>query len=257
MKLSLLLALSLSASICAAQGKSKAQVPAAPELTMREKAIAESQSESKKQVSASDAQVSGMLTLKDPRPEVVTRSWSYFAAFTGQAFQAEGTVSKEGSGVFNLGNNSQTFMPGLELGVISTPLQTKALLWKFGVRAKAGFTSQETDVKLESGYEINDARLNTTVFSGGPVVAMSWDRFDWLSLTVSPQFGTVIYTQSSSNDFAAFSKQASFESWGYGLDVALSKKWSVFTEYSQKSLKGSNEIALQRDNFELGTKVTW
>ncbi|KHD87488.1 MAG: hypothetical protein OM95_14395 [Bdellovibrio sp. ArHS] len=224
---------------------------------MREKAIQEAQSESKNQVSASDAQVSGMLTLKDPRPEVVTRPWSYFAAFTGQTFQAEGNVTKEGAGTFNLANNSQTFMPGIELGVLSHPLQTKALLWKFGLRAKAGFSSQETDVQLQSGYDIDDARLNTMIFSGGPLLTLSWEQLQWLSLTVSPQFGSVNYTQSSSNDFAAFSKQAGFESWGYGLDFAFSKKWSVFTEWSQKNLKGSNEIALQRDNFELGTKVTW
>lgn len=260
MKLSLLLLVSLFSAICAAAPAKKSSVTVAPtpELSLREKALAEAKAEGlQERAVASDAQVSGMLTLKDPRPEVVTRPWNYFAAFTAQMFQAEGTATKEGSGTFDLGKNERTVMPGLELGVMSIPWQTKAVLWKFGLRAKAGFASQGTDIALDSGYAIDDARLNTTMFSGGPVVALSSERLQWLSLTFSPQYGTLSYTQTSSNDFAAFSKSAAFNSMSYGLDFAVSKKWSLFTEWSQRNLNDSSEIALQKDGFELGTKITW
>ncbi|MEK2644571.1 hypothetical protein [Bdellovibrio sp. BCCA] len=261
MKLSLLLVVTLFTVVCGAAPagkKSSAPATSAPELSLKEKALAESKiDERQEKAAASDAQVSGMLTLKDPRPEVVTRPWKYFAAFSGQMFQAEGTATKQGSGTFDLSKNDSTVMPSLELGVMSVPFQTKAVLWKFGVRGKAGFASQSVDATLASGYKIDDARLNTTMFSVGPMIAVSWERLAWLSFTLSPQYGTLSYTQTSSDDFAAFSKSAGFHAMGYGLDFAISNKWSLFTEWSQRNLNDSSEIALQKDNFELGTKVTW
>ncbi|WII71297.1 hypothetical protein QJS83_12575 [Bdellovibrio sp. 22V] len=255
MKWSFLLAVTLLSAVCSAQS-SKTKI-AAPAPTLREQALAENEIKGEQKAVASDAQVSGMLTLQDPRPEIITRSWKYFAALSAQSFQAEGVTSKEGAGTFDLGKNSQTVMPALELGVMSPSLQTKALLWKLGVRAKAGFASQGTDVTLDSGFKVDDARLNSTLFSGGLLLSMQWERLAWLSLTVSPQMGSVNYTQTSANDFATFSKQAGFNSIGYGLDIALTNKWSLFTEWTQRDLKDNKDIALQRDNFELGTKVTW
>jgi len=258
MKRSLLLLITLFAAVCGAETKKSTAKMPAPELSLREKALAETVvSEKSEKNAASDAQVSGMLTLKDPRPEVITRSWKYFVGFTAQSFQAEGLASKEGSGTFDLGKNDSTFMPGVELGFITSPWQTKAVLWKVGLRAKAGFASQSTDVVLDSGYKIDDARLNTTIFSGGPILAVQWERWRWLSLTLSPQLGSVIYAQTSSNEFASFSKQAGFNSMSYGLDFAFSEKWSLFTEWSQRTMRDSTEIALQKDSFELGTKITW
>ncbi|WP_374035089.1 hypothetical protein ACES2I_04580 [Bdellovibrio bacteriovorus] len=244
MKWGFLLAVIFSSAICNAQ-------------SLRDMAVAEAKYDGLAKQSATDAQVSGMLTLKDPRPEIITRSWKYFAGFSVQSFQPEGIATKDGSGSFDMSENGTTVMPGLELGVMSPALQTKALLWKLGLRAKGGFASQSANVKLDSGYEIDDARLNTIMFSAGPVVSLGWERLPWLSLNVSPQFGNISYTQSSSNDFATFSKSGAYESMNYGVDVMLGKKWSVFTEWSQRTLKDNNEIALQKDNFELGTKVTW
>ncbi len=244
MKWGLLFSTLLFSAICGAE-------------SLRTKALAEAANiPGQNQKSASDAQT-GMLTLQDPRPEIITRSWKYSVAFTLQQFQAEGRATKDGTGTFDLGKNGQTVMPGVEIGVLTAPMATGPVQWKLGAKGKASFASQETEVVLDSGYKINDVRLNTTLLSAGPVVAVNWDRINWLSLTVSPQFGTMSYAQASSNDFANFSKSASYASWNYGLDFALSKKWSVFTEWSQRSLNDNNEIALQKDNFELGTKISW
>lgn len=244
MKWGLLISVLFSSVVCSA-------------LSLKQQAVAEAKFEGLEKATATDAQVQGMLTLKDPRPEIITRSWKYSAALSVQSFQPEGFASKEGSGTFDLGQNGSTAMPGLELGVLSPAFSTKQVLWKVGLRAKGSLASQETSVTLDSGYEINDARLNTTLFSGGPVLNVSWDRLSWLSLNVSPQIGSLSYTQTSSNDFATFSKTGSFNSMTYGLDFLIGSKWSVFTEWTQRSLKDSSEIALQKDNFELGTKVTW
>lgn len=262
MKWTLFITVTLFTMLCGASPKKakNTETTSTPtELSLKQMALAETApvEGQQTQTSATDAQVSGMLTLKDPRPEVVTRSWTYFAGLTAQTFQAEGRVSKEGSGIFNLAESNQSIMPGLELGFMTRAFQTQALLWKFGLRGKAALSTQAYNVILASGYKIDDARLNTTLFSGGPLVSLQWGRFQWLAFTFSPQFGTVNYTQTSSNDFAKFSKQAGFEAFSYGLDFAVGKSWSVFTEWSQRTLKDNTEIALQKDNFELGTKVTW
>lgn len=225
--------------------------------TLKERALIEAKIEGLSKKSASDAQVSGMLKLKDPRPEVVTRPWDYFMAFSGQRFQAQGVAQKYGVGSYDLGKNSATLMPGFEVGVLSHSLSTRMVSWKLGLRAKASIASQETQLNLQSGYKIDDARLNTTLLSVGPHINLQWERINWLSLTLSPQFGSLNYTQTSSNDFAAFSKQAGFQSIGYGLDFNFGNKWSIFTEWNQRSLKETQEIALQNDSFELGTRITW
>ncbi len=249
MKWGLLLSVLLFSAVGVAANSSK--------KSLMEMALAEAKFEGLQKSSATDAQVTGMLNLHDPRPEVVTRRWKYFAGFTLQNFNSAGYATKEGSGTFDLNNNDATVMPGLELGVMSPSMQTKAALWKLGLRGKASLASQEPTVKLATGYEVGDARLNTTMLSVGPAIALAWERLPWLSLTFSPQYGNLSYTQTSSNDFATFSKSAAYESMSYGVDIRLGPQWSVFTEWSQRNLKDDSEIALQKDNFELGTKVTW
>lgn len=252
MKLSLFLSsIFISSTLLAAPA------PSASVVSLKQKALNESKMDGLAKASATDAQVPGMLTLKDPRPEVVTRPWSYFAALSGQMFKPQGVAQKSGSDSFDLNKSSSTFMPGLEIGVISLPLQTKSIIWKLGLRAKAGMTSQATDLTLSSGFRIEDARLNSTLFSAGGLFSVQWEGLNWLALTFSPQYGSLTYTQTSANEFATFSKQAGFESMGYGLDFALNRKWSLFTEWTQKSIQDKGEIALQKDNFELGTRFTW
>jgi hypothetical protein len=225
--------------------------------TIREQALAETKIVATAQTSATDAQTTGMLVLKDPRPEILTRSWQYFAGLTAQNFQAEGKATNTTT-TFDLSENGSTFMPGLTLGVMGPEWNLKSVLISVGVRGDASFASQSVTAVLPSGYEAADARLNTTLMSAGPALSLRWDGLRWLGLTFTPQFGNLNYTQTSSNDFAHFSKHASYAALNYGLDFRLTRKWSVFTEWSQRSLRDSQqEIALQKDNFEFGTKVSW
>lgn len=256
-----LAAIILFSSLSHAQSSSKlSTISAAEPASMRDMAMAAAQvTEKKEQKMASDAQVAGgYLTLKDPRPEIVGRAWKYFASLSVQNFQAEGSASNDSAETFDLGKNDSTVMPSIKLGAMTTPWATGPLNWQFGARGQASFASQETSGLLESGYQVDDARLNSTLLSVGPMLALSWQRLAWLSFTVSPQWGNLNYTQSSSNDLAKFSKQASYEALHYGLDFQIGSKWSVFTEYSNRSLRDGNEqVAIQANNFELGTKVQW
>lgn len=228
-------------------------------VSLREQATNEMKVESQNQKTASDAQVSsGMLSLKDPRPEVVTRSWKYFAGFTAENFQPRGKVSTESVGDFNLGNNSSTFMPGLVAGFLTSDIKTGPIAWKLGLRGNAAFSSQGTSLTFQNGYRVDDARLNSTLLAVGPMATLQWEKLQWLSLTFVPQYGTVNYTQTSSNEFARFSKQTGYSALNFGLDFQFAKQWSIFTEYSQRNMRDEHqEIALEKDNFELGTKVTW
>ena len=227
--------------------------------TLREQALAEAKPEIVlAQNSATDAQTTGMLKLKDPRPEIITRSWQYFAGLTAQNFQAQGVVTTDSAAVFDLSKSGETFMPGLTVGVMGPEWNLKSVLISLGGRADGQFSSQSVSAVLPSGYTVDDARLNTTLLSIGPVLGLRHDNLRWLSLTFSPQFGTLNYTQTSSNDYAHFSKTASYLAMNYALDFRLTQKWSIFTEWSQREIRDSHqELALQKDNFELGTKVTW
>ena len=255
-----LAALILFGSFSHAQTAPNPAVTSAPAgLSMREQAMAEAQVTGKQQATATDAQVAGgYLTLKDPRPEIVGRSWKYFASLSLQTFQTEGSISNDSAETFNLGRNDSTVMPSLKLGALTVPWTTGALIWQFGARGQAYFASQQTDGILESGYQVNDTRLNTTLLSVGPEIALSWEGLPRLALTFSPQWGNLNYTQSSANDLAKFSKSAGYEALHYGLDYQIGSKWSVFTEYSTRALRESNEqVAIQANNFELGTTVKW
>ncbi len=228
-------------------------------ISYGEWALAESQIQGTKQDSATDAQVAaGFLSLKDPRPEVVTRSWKYTAGFSLQNFQTMGKATNDAKESFNLDRNDSTVMPGLVAGVIGPDWKTGPVAWKLGAATNLGFATQEVSAIVGTGFIVRDARLNTMLWNVGPSVAMSWEKLSWLSLVVAPQYGGINYTQASSNNLASFSKYAAFQAVSLGLDFSVGTKWSLFTEWSQRDLLGSDDtIAIQNENFALGTKATW
>lgn len=262
MKLLVLSNLLISSLAWSASSKSKMSLKDTANLSsisLRDQAAAEAHAEGQVRKSATDAQVaSAMLSLKDPRPEIITRTWLYFAGFTAQSFQARGSITTDSVGRMDLSQNSSTFMPGLVVGIMSPAMPYSSTQWRLGLRADASFASQNTSITFPSGYTVSDARLNSTLLSVGPTFSLQWQSLPWVALTLTPQYGNIIYTQTASNDFAQFSKQSPYLAWNYGVDFQVAKSWSVFTEYSQRKLLDSKqEIALQNDNFELGTKVTW
>lgn len=254
---SLLITTLLCSSVALAQ---KAEVKKA---SFKELALAEANApydtKAKPATTATDAQLAnGMLTLKDPRPDLETRSWKYFAGLTVQSFQADGKVTSDLQQTFDLSKNGQTAMPGLELGVLSPEMATGDVNWRLGVKGKGAYSSQKSNVTLTSGYEIDDARLNTTLLSVGPVVSASWNRFNWLSLNLGAQYGDLNYTQTSSSEFGQFSKHAGYQAFSYGLGFQITRTWSVSTDWNQRTLKSNTQdLALQKNNFELGTTITW
>lgn len=234
----------------------KTKAPA-PEVSLREQAVTESKNLGPQKNQASEVQMeSGVLALRDPRPMVTTRQWNYFVGVSAQQFQPQGTVASELNS-FDLGKNGQTLMPAVEVGILSKDLRTQAILWNLGVQFKGAFSSQTVEATYQSGAVIDDTRLNSTLLSVGPSVAVRWEGYAWLSLIFTPEFGSLTYTQTSSSQYGKFSKGAGYQALTTGLDFRVGEKWSLFTNYSQRELTGQNQLALQKDNFELGTKVTW
>lgn len=226
--------------------------------SLREVALQESKAIGIKQASATDAQVSGMLSLKDPRPEILTRRFKYMVGFYAQNFQAQGEVDTDLEQSFNLAKNSSTFMPGIEIGLLSAEMMTGPVFWSLGLKGRGSYSSQATGAQLSSGFQVDDARLNTTMLSLGPLVKAGWGRLPWLSFALMPQWGTVNFTQTSANDFAQFSKHSRYEALNYGLHLQVNPTWTLFAEWSERHLVDHSEkLALQKNNFELGAQLAW
>lgn len=227
------------------------------DLSTKQKAILEAKApNAANSLRASDAQVSGMLQLKDPRKEVVTRNWHYFAAFSMQSHQAEGRAIKQDMTTFDLGRNDSTIMPGMEFGVISGNFLYPQMTTNWGFLVKGSLASQPSQIALNSGLKV-DARLNTTLLSTGPVFFAKWNSWDRWAISLSPQIGTISYTQTSSNDFVAFSKSGTYSSVSVGLNYNLSPTWTLLADWTQRTMNGTSDLSLQKDNFEIGTRVIW
>ncbi len=246
-------------SLCFLLGFTASAQKAETSLSMRDKALSESAvSEKESKLSATDAQISGtMLKLDDPTPLTEVRSWKYMAAFTAQQFQAQGIARNDMGQQFNLRGNSQTIMPGVEVGLLSPTWALGQANLTVGAKLKGSYASQSADAVMSSGYIVDDARLNSTLLSAGPTVTLAWERLSWLSLNLGAQFGDLNYTQTSSNEFARFSQHAGYTAYSYGLGFQINRTWSVTTEWNQRSLNSNQTVALQNNNFELGTQITW
>ncbi len=248
--------LALSAPSWAQSSKVNSQVSLTDD-NVRKAAMNETNPSGAKASRASETQVTGMLKLQDPRPEIVNRSWVYFAGFSAQSFQANGRGQNSSGASFNLSENSSTLMPGVELGFLSAPYRQETWGLQGGLRLRASFASQSSPQVLRSGYRVDDARLNSTLWSGGILLRLTSAYAARWSFTVSPQYGVASYTQSSSNDYVDFSQSFAFDSMGYGVDYAFTKTWSLFTEWTQRNARNPGSLALQSDNLELGAKVQW
>ncbi len=214
--------------------------------------------DSQKKSIRTDARIEGMLSLKDPHENVQERGWLYFLQFSLQSFQPAGRAETDFHYTFDLSNNSHTAMPALFFGFENNLFKTDRMTLRWGLGARFGYTSQNAKVVFPSGYSESDARLNTLVLSAAPYVMLSLPSLPSWGFKLGGEFGTLSYTQTSSNDLATFSKQASYRAFVLGLNYSLSKAWGLTFDYSQRKLTDAQQtIAIQRDNFELGSRLIW
>lgn len=206
---------------------------------------------------STDAQFSGILKLKDPRPQIITRDWKYFFAFKFQSLQPMGSVNNKVVGRFDLNKNPRTFHPSLEIG-FSKPIITENLFVNWGLLGQTGFSSQQVQLNFPSGYAApHDTHLNTLTSAVGAKLEWALPKLSSLYFNTSARLGRVSYTQTSLNDMAQFSEAANFLSMGLGVCYDIQDSWQVTLDYNQRKMTQKSDLRIQPENTELGFRVIW
>lgn len=207
--------------------------------------------------SSTDAQFSGILKLKDPRPQIITRDWQYFLGFKIQPMQAQGNVSNSVVGNFDLGNNAPTVHPSLELG-FSKPFPAEDLFVNWGLVGQTGFSTEQVKLTFPSGYSApQDTHLNTLTSSLGAKIEFAAPRLSALYFNTSARLGRITYTQTSLNDLAQFSEAATYLSLSLGSSYNFYENWQVTADYSNRKLNQKSSLKIQTDNIEIGLRAIW
>lgn len=198
---------------------------------------------------------SAILSLEDPRQDIITRKWNYSFSIVAQQFKPQGFAQND-VGTFNLGNNNSVLFPSIGLGFLSNIKEFSGVHIHGGAQALLGYSNQSTSVLFPSGLVEKNARLSSVLFRLKPTLKVNFVRLPWLSALVGGEWGGLNYTQSSSNSLANFSKQAFFTGWSLGLGWNATPKFSIVAQYTNRAIQDQN-LGLQRDNFELGTSFLW
>ena len=266
MKSLFLLAVGLLAShtsAFAANSETKLNTPLneASQSSVRQMALEETAiipTENKKNSTDASGLSTGMLSLKDPHQEINLRNWKYFLTLSAQSFSPRGSTSNDLGTQFNLNDQNSTVMPAIGLGASGNISQNERMNFGWGFGAKVGYASQNSTVTLPSGYRIDDSRLNTTEISLNPYLSFNTPQVAWLDIRAGYLLGTLNYTETSSDDFAKFSRQANFQGANLGADFHVGRRWSVLLDYSYKTLTRSDAgIDIPESSLEVGTRVIW
>lgn len=221
--------------------------------SMRERAESESKfTEGQKLSIPSDARVEGMLSLKDPRDEAVTRHWKYLLHLSIQEFHPRGQAESDYQNSFDMNQSGQTLMPSLAVGFIHPAWNNSLWTLSWGAEAQLGYATQESKTDL-----VNDARINSLLVDAHPFLLLGRKDVKWMELSLGFEYGNLSYVQTSSNDTMTFSKHGAFTGWTAGLNFNLSRSWALTTEFSQRKMSDNEQIDIQQNNLELGTRVTW
>lgn len=223
-------------------------------------ALEAAQAPSTKKASASDVQIplsSSLLTLKDPRPEVTTRSFKYLFGLKLEPLQNSGTVTNELNESFEMGRTQATLFPTMALG-FSRPLNfANSQLTEGQVYVQGGFLSQEAPANLKSNYYVADARLNSTQLNLGGELHFLPTIFYPVTLSVGGKYGVLNYTQSSSTSFAQFSKSSQFIGLQLGAHYHIENNWHLVAGYNYRQLLTNTQINNAPHRLEVGAQVQW
>lgn len=255
----------LSAAGASSWAASSTKKVSTPEMSVRDEAILENESIDqkayKKTIRASEAQqanVSSFLKLKDPTPELQQRSWLWDMGFKLQTLKPSGYARVEDLGV-NLDSYGSGLMPSLDLGILVPMTPQAATQWSTGPGVSAGYMTQKTTLVSPSGYQFSDTRLSTSLLSlvwKNQFRDTSHPRWSYL---VNPAFGEISYSQGNpQSSLANFTQHSGFFGLGLGVDYSVSRQWGLLAEYDYRDISGAAQgLQIQKDNFEIGTTVTW
>lgn len=227
---------------------------------LKSQALDAAQAPSSKKASASEIQIplsSSLLMLKDPRPEVTTRSFKYLFGLKLEPMTNSGIVTNDLNENFDFGRTSGVLFPTISLGLsrdinFMTPSMTNGQIYIQG-----GFLSQEAPANLKNSFLISDARLNSTVLNVGGDLAFLPSILYPVTLTAGAKYGVLNYTQSSSSTFAQFSKSSQFYALQLGANYHLEKNWQLLAAYNFRQLLTNTQINNAPHRLEVGAQVQW
>lgn len=206
---------------------------------------------------ASDAQVSGVLSLKDPKKEVQTREWNYILGIKAQAFQPRGIVKNDLGETFNLNSRGTTFMPTLELGAQTSAWNLGAVNLKVVGSGDISYANQQTSVSLASGFRISETYLNVIEMSGGLGLQLSWQELNSLFAEFEYRIGELNYTQASTNDFANFSEAGQIQKLSTRLLWQVGNSLHLSLGLSQNEILNNSAIDVETTRYDIGTRFIW
>jgi hypothetical protein len=223
--------------------------------TLVSKALEEAQTKRVQQDSATDAQISpsgeiveGVLTLDDPHPGAVKRSYKWILGAKVQNFKMSGTMANDYV-VADLNGYSAFSLPSLEFGVRFERSST----WHWGMIAHAGYASQKA---ASDFYSKSDSYLNTLLTD--LALTGSYQINSVFGLEASLGVGMVTYTQTGSKVLEQFSAEAPFRFASAGTSAWLPFDWQAFvTLTSRNLLREDSTVALPKESVELGTRYVW
>lgn len=200
-----------------------------------------------------------MLSLEDPRPNLQAQKFIYHIGLTAQSFHPKGIMGNELTGArFDLSENGGAVLPSFEAGFSHDLLGRQSWSTQWGINARFAYTSQKAEARFETGFVENDVRLNTMLWGAGPTLSMTHHRVPWLKPVLGLEWGRLTYTQVSGNELASVSRRGAYSAWSGGLEFRLNRTWNLLTRYTQRQLsRATDDIQLQTDNFELGTRIIW
>ncbi len=224
-------------------------------VTLVSKALEESQTKRVQQVSATDAQISpsgeiieGLLTLEDPGPGAVKRSYKWILGAKVQNFKMSGTMANDYV-VTDLDGYQPFSLPSLEFGV----RYESSLTWHWGLMAHAGYSSQKATADFSSD---SDAYLST--FLTDLALTGGYQINSIFGLEASLGVGMVTYTQTGSKALEQFSSEAPFRFLSAGTSAWLPFDWQAFVTFTNRShLRNDSRVSLPSESVELGTRYVW
>lgn len=208
---------------------------------------------------STDASITGLLTLDDPRKKEITRPWNYFLGLKLQNFQARGSAQNTLGESFNLSERKESLMPGIEFGVLFNGWTYRSIRFSPVSHLQASYTNQNDSVSLKSGFVIDDAYLNTAIATVGLGLNISSDEIlRGLQIENSYKRGGLNYTQASTNNFANFSESAEISVFQTSLLYSLNKTWTLTLDRQQRRVESSqSKIEIAPISYELGTRIQW
>lgn len=244
-----------SSAFAAPKKTKKTEPPPAPQESLRVEALKEAWSEGTPVATASDAQVSGLITLEDPGLRDTEGPWKWNLDLTAQSYQPRGTAALEAGLNVDLSQNSAGILPRVRVG------RSRAIEsmpgFGFGFHGGVGYTTQKTSVVFPSGLTVDDVRVSTGLFEAGADLQWRPARLNGLQLEGSLLTGLVNVSQAGKNDIVNFSQQASWNGVAGAIWYWPQPTWAVGLEQARRELQGQHDIQLDADATSAQMRFLW